>query len=123
MTRRWQDWASLVAGVWLLVSPWALGLSSGSTARWTTLGVGAGVALVAIWALALPAAAVAEWSAAALGVGLFAAPWTLSFTADTSAAWNAWILGAAVVLLAVWSLLAMTGRLAGTTGRRHRPAQ
>ncbi len=120
MTKRWQDLATLVAGVWLLVSPWVLGFSSDATVRWTAVGVGLGVALVAVWALAMPAAHYARWSAAALGAGLFVAPWTLSFTGG-AAAWNAWIIGAAVVVVAVWSLLAMTGRL-GTAGRRQRPA-
>ncbi len=122
MAKRWQDWASLVAGVWLLISPWVLGFASEATMRWTAIGVGLAVALVAVWALAMPSARYAEWSAVALGAGLFIAPWSLSFTDAASAAWNAWIIGAAVVLLAVWSLLAMTGRLGRAAGRRQRPA-
>ena len=122
MSGRWQNWAGLVAGVWLLISPWVLGFSTGATERWTTVGVGAAVTLVAVWALAMPAARFAEWSAIALGLGLFLAPWTLSFTQVGAAAWNAWILGAVVAILAAWALLLKTGRVGGPMGRRHRPA-
>ena len=40
------------------------------------------------------------------GLGLALAPWYLGFTTETAAAWNAWIVGAAVTLVAVAALFA-----------------
>ncbi len=103
---RWQDWLNLLLGAWLFVSPWVL-RSSGiyNTDAWW---VGALIFLVAIWALAMPASSIAEWSNALLGAGLFIAPWVLGYL-TLPAAWNAWIVGALVFILAV-SALAGTRR-------------
>jgi SPW repeat len=38
------------------------------------------------------------------GLGLLLSPWYLGYAAETYAAWNAWIVGAAVTLIAVAAL-------------------
>ena len=43
---------------------------------------------------------------AVLGVCLALSPWALGFTAEAAAAWNAWITGAAIALVAVGGLVA-----------------
>ena len=43
-----------------------------------------------------------------LGVCLALAPWALDFTAEATAAWNAWITGAAIALVALGALVAFT---------------
>src|SRR5258707_7503319 len=45
---------------------------------------------------------------AVLGVCLALAPWALGFTGEAAAAWNAWIVGAAIALVAVGALVAFT---------------
>ncbi|AIC26468.1 MULTISPECIES: SPW repeat protein [Rhizobium] len=40
------------------------------------------------------------------GLGLLISPWLFGFAAETSAAWNAWIVGAAITVLAVAALYA-----------------
>lgn len=40
------------------------------------------------------------------GLGLLLSPWYLGYTAETYAAWNAWIVGAVVTLIAVAALYA-----------------
>lgn len=40
------------------------------------------------------------------GLGLALAPWYLGFAVETAAAWNAWIVGAAVTLIAAAALFA-----------------
>jgi hypothetical protein len=45
---------------------------------------------------------------AVLGLCLALAPWVLGFTGEVAAAWNAWIIGAAIALVAVGSLVAFT---------------
>ena len=39
-----------------------------------------------------------------LGIGLIAAPWYFGFASETAAAWNAWIFGTTVAILAVLAL-------------------
>lgn len=43
-----------------------------------------------------------------LGVCLALAPWALNFTDDATAAWNAWITGTAITLVALGALVAFT---------------
>ena len=40
------------------------------------------------------------------GLGLLLSPWYLGYAAETYAAWNAWMVGAAVTLIAVAALFA-----------------
>jgi hypothetical protein len=43
-----------------------------------------------------------------LGVCLALAPWALNFTAEAAAAWNAWLTGAAIAVVALGALVAFT---------------
>ena len=40
------------------------------------------------------------------GLGLLLSPWYLGFTSDAYAAWNAWVIGAAISVIAVSALFA-----------------
>ena len=47
---QWEDWLMILAGGWLIVSPWILSYSDlEGGAAWNAWAVGAVVALVAIW--------------------------------------------------------------------------
>ncbi len=39
------------------------------------------------------------------GLVLAVSPWVLDFTTVTAAAWNAWIVGAVIALVALWALI------------------
>lgn len=43
----WEEWLNLVLGLWVLVSPWVLGFTTLTTARWVHVIVGLIVAVVA----------------------------------------------------------------------------
>jgi len=45
-----------------------------------------------------------EWLNVILGAWLFLSPWILGFTGTSAAAWSAWIVGALVVIFALWTL-------------------
>ncbi|WGS20576.1 MULTISPECIES: SPW repeat protein [unclassified Bradyrhizobium] len=45
-----------------------------------------------------------DWANLILGLWLFASPWLLHFTGATAAAWNAWIFGAIIAVLAAVAL-------------------
>ncbi len=98
--RRWQDIVNLLLGAWLFISPWFLPNAGGyaTDAYW----VGALIVLVSIWALAMPHTALAEWSNILLGAGLFIAPWVLGAAYEPD--WNAYLVGALVLILAATAL-------------------
>lgn len=47
----WEEWANLVLGLWLVVSPWLLGFATNMNAMWTHVILGVLVAAVSAWAL------------------------------------------------------------------------
>jgi len=115
--QRWQDWLLATGGIWLFVSPWVLGTSSDDYSTWNAWTLGVLVLVTATWTLARPADRRSGWLQGLYGIWLFISPWALSFTGETNAAYNAWILGVAVVTVACWEVLeqALGGSLrAGT---------
>ncbi len=103
--QRWQDWLLALGGVWLFVAPWVLGTTSDDNSSWNAWTLGILAVVTAWWALARPADKAPGWLQGLYGVWLFAAPWALSFTGETNAAWNAWLLGAGFVAVACWEII------------------
>jgi hypothetical protein len=103
---------SLAAGIWLIVSPLVLDYVPGDT-RLIPMIAGA---IVAILALVRIVTWRAEWLSlitALVGGGLFASGFW--FAESPSASWNAWLLGVAVVMLALLSIDATEeGRMEGS---------
>ncbi|MBI4993473.1 SPW repeat protein [Candidatus Wolfebacteria bacterium] len=44
-------WFLLVLGLWILISPWALGFSSFNTAMWSNVASGLLISVCALWGL------------------------------------------------------------------------
>jgi hypothetical protein len=112
----WQVWLIGVIGLWLMVSPFVLGVPVGEDAgagafRWSFVGPGSVLVLLAVTAML----ASQTWEAglaAPIGVWLILSPWILSYTAFPSAVWSAVASGAAILLLGIWSLVTdRSGRL------------
>lgn len=49
--RIWEEWLMVLAGIWLLISPWVLGFEARTQAVWNTALSGIAIALLAVWAL------------------------------------------------------------------------
>lgn len=47
----WEEWVNLVVGVWLLISPWVIGVAVSGALVWSCVVVGVVVALLALWTL------------------------------------------------------------------------
>jgi len=47
----WEEWANLMLGLWLIVSPWLLGFAANVNAMWTHVVVGVLVAVISAWAV------------------------------------------------------------------------
>jgi hypothetical protein len=120
---RAQDWLNVVLAIWLFISPWVLqfGLgmqtaSGGATpqaalhlAAWNAWVLGVIVFLVALSASTRRDAwqnGSQEWFNLLLGIWIFVAPWVLGFSGvgDRAAAWDHWITGVLIFLVALWNL-------------------
>ncbi len=90
------DWSALVLGAYLALAPLWTG---DAPAGWfVTLGVL--IAAVALWALGTVSSPASEWTQIVLGAVTFLAPWIGGFAGVAAAAWTAWVIGVAVVVLA-----------------------
>src|SRR6266850_1116756 len=74
--QHWQDVASLLVGVWLVLSPFALGFAG--AAVWITIVLGLCVVLFAVEGFVIPSY-LEEWGELLIGVALLVAPWTVGY--------------------------------------------
>jgi len=104
VSRRWQDWINLLLGVWLFISPWAIGyLSSSSAAVWNAWVVGAAIVVFAAIAVSMPQL----WEEIiniVLGMWMVVSAWVIGFGSVRSAETNAVIVGVLVIVFAAWAL-------------------
>lgn len=96
-TRRWQDWASMMFGIWLFLSPWILSFSDeGGAAVSNSYLMGILVTVVSIIALNSPRL----WEERVnlvIGVWLIIAPFVLGFNDQGAATWNHVVIGLLIV--------------------------
>lgn len=115
VTQRWQDFATLLLGLWLIASPRLMGtawtggfdLAHAGSDLWS----GIIVFVISLVLLSFPRFIAAEVINMIVGLWVFLSPWLLGFTERSRAAWNAWVVGALVVLLALWAFQTMRRRL------------
>ncbi|OLT41192.1 hypothetical protein BJF85_24525 [Saccharomonospora sp. CUA-673] len=91
------DWAEVVLGAVLVLSP--LWLSTDAGAMWTMVVLGALIAVDGLVSLAMPGLIVGEGIQMVLGALAFASPWVMGYTAFMGAAWTSWIIGGLTVLV------------------------
>jgi hypothetical protein len=101
--KHWQDIASVVLGVWLIASPWVLGIRGPLQAIGDFVAIGAVLGAFALTAVFIPESW-EEWSDLVLGLWLIASPWILGFTDVPLAVENAMVCGGIITVLAVWVL-------------------
>ena len=103
--KRWQDWANLALGAWMIISPWALGFADGdNVAAVSAWAFGAGILVFAGLAAYMPK----TWEEGInvlLGVGLLASPWLFGFATQSEPTSNAAVVGVLVAALALWAML------------------
>lgn len=113
----WKTGLNLVLAAWLFISPWVVVPSTlaSSVNAWAS---GAVIFLVALATMRSDRPEDIKWLNALLGAWVFVAPWILGFAAFAAPAWNAWIVGAAIALLALWSGSEIAARHRATQERR-----
>jgi len=98
--KRWQDYATIIFGVALFVSPFVFGDTSQGTAATTAYILGVLLVLGGLLSAATREANNVEYVPVILGVITFISPFVFGFTAVTAIAWAAWILGILTVISA-----------------------
>jgi uncharacterized membrane protein HdeD (DUF308 family) len=91
--RRWQDYATIILGVVLFLTPFVFGDTSRGTATTTAYILGVLLVLGGLLAAAVREPNQVEWIPVILGVITFVSPFVFGFTAVTAIAWAAWIVG------------------------------
>jgi uncharacterized membrane protein HdeD (DUF308 family) len=94
-----QDFGALIAGLFAALSPLWVSTTGERGAFWALIALGVLLAAAALCSLAMPGVVATEWLTVLFGVLLFAAPWVLSYTERSGAAWTSWIVGVVAVVL------------------------
>lgn len=114
LTTHWRDVASLILGLWLVISPWALSFTTETIPTGNALIVGVVIAVAAAAAL-IAFHTWEEWVNVVLAVWLIVSPFALGYASHVTVLWNQLIVGALVGILALWTALTTpeTGVTAG----------
>lgn len=98
---------NIIAGLWLILSPFILGYTALRSSMWNAIIVG--IIVAAIAAMRLYGArrhGWLSWVNAALGIWLILSPFFFGVAGDHRVLWNFVVVGIIVTALGVWSALA-----------------
>ncbi len=113
------DTVESVVGLWLFFSPWVLMPAASMSNILIVAVLGLLVAADGLWAVAKPDLRSPEWVMVLLGIGVGVSPWLMGTMGETAMVWNAWIVGAALVVLAGLTFALNTGRKSGRSIMAH----
>jgi hypothetical protein len=101
--KHWQDPVNALVGVWLILSPWAIGFQDNITPLANAVIVGILLIAAALGAIFVPRAW-EEWTEVVLGLWLAVSPWVLGFNTLPNATVSTAVTGVIVIVLALWVL-------------------
>lgn len=100
---KWQDWTNVMLGIWLVVSPWALGSAEQQPVMMNAIIFGLALSVASLLELGGTESA-KEWIVMIVGLWLVLAPFVLGFTANFHAAVSTMLTGVLAAVLAAWAL-------------------
>jgi hypothetical protein len=111
---RFANGVNVLIGLWLIAAPFVLDYAAIDDARWNDIIVGASIAALSLM-VAMTTARREDrrrqpwpnYLTALLGAWLIAAPHMLDYAAVDEALWNDTITGAGVVIMSLWSAMAI----------------
>jgi membrane protein YdbS with pleckstrin-like domain len=97
---------NVLAGIWLIISPFVLAFTVLPAAMWDSIAVGIVVLLLSWGRATNPDRAVGlSWINLVLGLWLIISPFVLGYALYPRPLWNHVVLGIVVAILALWSAL------------------
>jgi hypothetical protein len=96
---------NVLAGIWLIISSWALGFAGSPVPFWNTLLVGVAVLVLAAIRLGTVGTIGLSWANFILGIWLIISPFVLRFGSITAATSNAVITGILIGIFSLWAAL------------------
>lgn len=109
---RWATGLSIIAGLWLLISPFILGYSDRTNAVWDDVILGIAIAIIAalrLWWFS--DMAWLSWLNLILGAWVVISPWVLGFSDQSTAMADNVIVGVIVFILSGWAAMTAPGRV------------
>ena len=104
MIIRWQDWAAVALGGWLVTSPWALGFTLNHAAMVNACGLGAVLIVFNLISVLRLYEAGQELFNILMGLWLILSPYSLGFAEAKDPTLNVIAVGLIVIVLAVWQI-------------------
>ncbi|MCL6548056.1 MAG: SPW repeat protein [Alicyclobacillus sp.] len=105
---KWRNGLNALMGLWFIVSPWILGISSDEKVVWTSVIIGAIQLVCAVWSAAQEEPAGVRhwqnWVTLVTGLWFIVQPFALSLTNEQAELWTSLILGAVTAVLSLWML-------------------
>jgi SPW repeat len=102
---------NILAGIWLIISPFILSYGNLPAATWNDIVLGIIVAAVAWVRISdTPVFPGLAWINVVAGVWLFISPWVFNFASNPTPLWNNLILGVIVFVFAIWGAVASPQR-------------
>lgn len=108
-------WLNLLAGIWVLISPFVLGFAGVGSALWNNVIIGIVVGLLAASRLWWGQDAWASWVNLVLGIWLIISPYALAFSGIAMAPGNNILFGIIIGVLALWAVYAVPARVVTPT--------
>jgi hypothetical protein len=100
--QQWEDWCSWGLGIWLCISPWALGFDLATTP--TRAAVISGLLIILTEVVTLSAfSLIEEWINVLLGIWLVTVPWILAVSKPIATV-NFVVVGLLVLTLAAYEI-------------------
>lgn len=115
------NWINLIAGVWLLISPWVLGFGAMHLASANFVVVGVLIALLSALVLWHPQDGWASWATLFLGIWLIFSPYIYGFNDLLTPTTNSIVLGVIVAAVALWASFANRTAASGPIFRGAEP--
>ncbi|MBI3498958.1 MAG: SPW repeat protein [Proteobacteria bacterium] len=102
--KHWEDWAGVLLGIWLCVSPWVLGFAGDDmTATQNAVLIGA-LLILAEMVILMAFRTWEEWVNVILGLWLVISPWALTVAATPLVAVDFVVVGLVVLGLAFYEM-------------------
>jgi hypothetical protein len=113
------DEVEVVLGTWLFASVWVFGQPDDLMKIGAMSLLGLVVAADGMWALAKPGMRSPEWVMVVLGLAGAFMPWAFGLMGQAALTWNAWIVGAALIVLGGVAFFTTAGGTSGTARTAH----